>query len=448
MKITFLGATEEVTGSKYLVENADTKILVDCGMFQGDNELTKRNWNQFPIDPSGIKAVVLTHAHVDHTGYIPALVKQGFKGNIYCSKATYALASILLKDSGLLQEEYAKKVSGSGSPVVPLYTVEDVEKALTFFKVVSYDSAFDLGSLTVKFIQSFHILGSSFIVISDGQETLSFSGDLGRPSQLIMKSPPHLDPTNYLVLESTYGNKFHPHDDPIKELGEIVRQVIEQQGMLIIPAFAVERTQVLLYCLYQLKEKKIIPEIPIYLDSPMATKVTNLFSVFNDEHTLSPQLCKDIFSSVIYIDTIEKSKRLDHIKRPAIIIAGSGMADGGRVLHHIARYVSDAKNIVLFVGFQAEGTHGRALVDGVHIIKIYDRLYAVHAAIKTINSFSAHADANEILDWLSFLKISPKRVFLTHGELDASMALKKKIEERFGWLVIIPKYLESFDLMK
>ncbi|MCX5924594.1 MAG: MBL fold metallo-hydrolase [Candidatus Dependentiae bacterium] len=450
MKITFLGAAREVTGSKYLIEHEDTKILVDCGLHQGDESIENRNRQAFPIDPSSIDAVVLTHGHIDHSGYIPMLVKKGFTGKIYCSRATYALVAILLKDSGFVQEQNAKRALDEGkghlAAATALYTVQDAEKSLTFFESVDYEEAFSIGSLQVHLIQSFHILGSSFVIVSDGKETLSFSGDLGRPSQLIMQSPPGLKQTDFLVLESTYGDKQHPQDDSLKELAQAVNEVEEKRGVLIIPAFAVERTQLILYCLYQLRQKNIIPEIPIFLDSPMATKVTQLVCVFKDEHKVSSELCSNAFNIATYISTVEQSKSLDHIVGPAIIIAGSGMADGGRVLHHFKHFIYDEKNTILFVGFQAEGTNGRALVEGAEKIKIDDRWYMVYATIKIINSLSAHADSAEILQWLTSLQTSPKKVFLTHGELQASQALKKKIEDRFGWSVVIPKYLESFDL--
>lgn len=451
MKITFLGAVEEVTGSKYLIEDEGTKILVDCGLFQGEHELSKRNWEPFPIAPRSIDAIVLTHAHIDHTGYIPVLVKNGFMGKIYCSKATYALCSILLLDSAFLQEESAKRINknkdSSHPAVVPLYTVSDAERALDSFHTVDFDTIVSFGtSLNVTIIASHHILGASFVVISNGKKTLTFSGDLGRPNQSIMKDPPYLTQTDFLVLESTYGDRLHTKDDPLKVLSEAIHTTVAKGGVLIIPAFAVDRTQMILYYLYQLQQKNAIPDIPIFLDSPMAIKVTELYCNFFSEHKLPPLKCKNIFDVAQYTRTAEESKAIDHIDHPAIIIAGSGMADGGRVIFHLQRFVSDAKNTILFVGFQAKGTPGHALVNGAKEIKIHNKVHPVHAEIKKIDSLSAHADYNEILEWLSHFENSPKKVFVTHGELEAAQALKQKIEERFGWLVVIPKYLESFDL--
>lgn len=447
MKITFFGAVEEVTGSRYLIETEDIKMLVDCGLFQGDKATTARNWDTFPIDPHSIDAVIVTHAHIDHTGYIPVLVKNGFMGKVYCSKGTFALSAILLVDSGNIMEERAKKSHKDSSPKPPLYTAQEALASLSSFEVVDYNTVFNIGkSLKVTLIRSGHILGSSFAIVSDGKQTVTFSGDLGRPDDLIMKAPTHLKQTDFLVLESTYGNRIHEQGDPIKMLGEIIQETVKKGGVIIIPAFAVGRTQLILYCLYQLKEKNAIPNIPIFLDSPMAIKVTDLYCNFNDEHTISPSHCNAIFHVATYTPSVEESKQIDRINGSAIIVAGSGMADGGRMLHHFQHRISDAKNTIVFVGYQAVGTEGRALVDGAKELEIFGKLYEVHAQIKTIGSLSAHADSDEILEWLGYFESSPKKVFITHGEVESAQSLKKKIEDRFGWSVLIPKYLDSFDL--
>lgn len=452
MKITFLGAVEEVTGSRYLIEHENIKILIDCGMFQGPWEIAQRNLEPFPVDPGSIDAVILTHAHIDHSGYIPALVKNGFRGKIYCSKGTYALCSLLLVDSGSLQEGEARNINQRGGPDHPpsvaLYTARDAENSLKFFKPIDYDTIIDIGnSLKVTLIRSGHILGSAFVIVSDGKQKLTFSGDLGRPHQFIMKSPPPLQQTDFLVIESTYGDRLHKKDDAIKIISEVVNATVAKGGVLIIPCFAVERTETILYCLYQLKQKNTIPTIPIFLDSPMAIHVIDLLCNFKEEYELSTAfLCKDMLNIATQTLTSEESKKIDHIEYPAIIIAGSGMADGGRVLFHLKHFISDPKNTILFVGFQAEGTTGHALINGAKIIKIHNESYPVQAKIKTIETLSAHADYDEILEWLGHFENRPKKVFVTHGELAAAQALKNKIEERFGWSVIIPKYLESFDL--
>lgn len=450
MKITFFGAVEEVTGSRYLIEHETTKILVDCGMFQGHHEITQRNTQPFPVDPKSIDAVVLTHAHIDHTGYIPALVKNGFAGDIYCSKGTYELCSILLMDSGKLQENEAKAQNQRGGPDHPpsvaLYTRADAEKALQFFKQTAFDTDIVIGSLTVRLIRSGHILGSSFVVVTDGKRTLTFSGDLGRPHQFIMKAPPALTQTDYLVIESTYGDRLHEKLDTIKLIGDVVNATVEKGGILIIPCFAVARTEVILYCLYQLKQKNIIPDIPIFLDSPMAIKVTNLLCDFKDEYELSSDLCKSMLKIATQTPTGEESKKLDFLDHPAIIIAGSGMADGGRVLFHLKHYISDPKNTVFFVGYQAPNTIGHDLVNGAKLITVQNESFSVQAEIKMLDTLSAHADYEEILAWLSNFKNKLQKVFVTHGEEESAEALKKKIEDRFGWSVVVPKYKESFEL--
>ncbi len=443
MKITFLGAAEEVTGSRNLVQDDDTMFLVDCGLFQGDKELRKKNWDPFPVDPSAIDAIVLSHAHIDHTGYIPLLVRNGFRGKIYCSPATFELCKIMLVDSAVIQEDNARK-KRLGKP---LYTIKDAEHSFEYFSTVAYDTPITIGkNFQVTLVQSGHILGSSFVVVSDGKRVVTFSGDLGRPDQVIMKSPPHIKTTDYLILESTYGNRLHTEGDPIKTLGEMVNETIKKGGVVIIPAFAVGRTQAILYCLYKLIEDKIVPKVPLFLDSPMAISVTNLFCAFNDEHTLSDTMCSSVFDMPIYTRTTRESKKLDHLNGPAVILAGSGMADGGRIDDHFKRYISNAKNTVIFVGFQAPGTEGRRLVDGVKKIVIEGKSYAVRASIRKINTLSAHADYNEILEWLAGFKNAPKKVFLNHGEKEAAQSLQEKIKERFAWNVIIPKYHETFTL--
>ena len=447
MKITFLGGVKDVTGSRYLIEHESTKILVDCGLFQGSKEISQRNYDPFPVDPSSITAIILTHAHIDHTGYIPLLVNKGFRGKIYCSKATYAVCHILLIDSGSLHEKDMLKKNIGRSATVVLYTVEDAKRSLSLFQTVDYDVLMKINNvLTFKLISSYHILGASFVIISDGKKQLTFSGDLGRPNQLIMKTPPHLTQTDYLVLESTYGDRRHEEGDPIKAIGDVVNNTIKKGGILIIPSFAVGRTQTILYCLYELRKKNLIPGIPIFLDSPMAINVTNLFCDFTDEHKLSIQVCKDAFGIAKYTNRPQQSRKLYELKNSAIIIAGSGMASGGRVLNHFKHYISDAKNTVLFVGFQGVGTHGRDLVAGAKKIVIHSQSYVVRAEIKSVEMLSAHADYPEILDWLSYFKTPPKKLFLTHGEIEAARSLQMKIEERFGWSVVIPNYLESFDL--
>jgi metallo-beta-lactamase family protein len=442
MKITFYGAVKQVTGSKYLIEHNDAKILVDCGLFQGGKEITQHNWDPFPVAPETIDAIVLTHAHIDHTGYIPALVKNGFKGTIYSSLATYQMTRVLLIDAAHIQEEDAKL----HHTATPLYTTIDAEHALTFFKPVDYDTVIQIKSLQVTLLRSGHILGSSFVIVFDGITKLTFSGDLGRPQQPLLKAPPYLQETDYLVLESTYGDRIHAQDDPEQDLSAAIDETVRKGGVILIPSFSVMRTQLILYYLYQLQQKNKIPKIPIYLDSPSAIQIDNLFCTFSQEYILPQTTCKAALGIAIPTPTVEQSKQIDQLKGSAIIIAGSGMAQGGRIPFHLQHYISDAKNTVLFVGYQAKDTQGRHLTDGAHEIYIDHRQYPVRAAIKTIPSLSAHADAQEIIAWLAHFEKSPKKVFITHGELEGMEALKKSIEERFNWNVIIPDPSTSFTL--
>ncbi len=443
MKITFLGATQEVTGSKYLIEHENLKILVDCGLFQGHEQ--SMNNNPLPVAPSNIDAIILTHAHIDHTGYIPIIVKQGFNGKIYCTQGTYDLAAIMLVDSGRVQEDNAKKMENAGVP--PLYTELDAQRSLKFFQIVAYDKPIDLGtSLNFTLIFSGHILGSSFVVISDGKQKITFSGDLGGSHQLVIQPPEHLHQTDYLVIESTYGDRLHDHTDPMKALTDVIHETIKKDGVLIIPSFAVMRAQTILYCLYQLKQKNLIPNIPIFLDSPMALKVSNLFCEFSEQLNISREECVKMLDVAQYIHSTAESKAIDDSNSAMIIVAGSGMAEGGRVLHHFKRFISDPKNTVAFVGYQVEDTMGYILTHGTKEIKIEDKYYTIQAEIKNIDLFSAHADYNEILEWLGHFKTAPKKVFVTHGTLQAALNLQNKIEQRFGWSVKVPQYLEFFEL--
>ncbi|MBI2344917.1 MBL fold metallo-hydrolase [Candidatus Dependentiae bacterium] len=442
MKITFLGAAEEVTGSRYLVEHENINILVDCGLFQGP-EIKQYQKDQFLLDAKKVDAIILTHAHIDHSGYIPFLVKNGFKGKIYCSQGTYDLCSILLVDSGLVQEEDAKESHGTAQP---LYTKRDAEYSLRFFQVVNYQTPINIGKLKITLLPSGHIIGSSFVIISDGNNMVTFSGDLSGFNQFLMKSPTLLQQTDFLIIESTYGNKLHEKVDALKILAQIINATIAKSGTLIIPSFAVGRAQTILYCLSKLKEQKLIPDIPIFLDSPMAIRASNLLCHFPQELKITALECSNIMTTATYIRTAQESKALDKSDASKIIIAGSGMAEGGRVLHHLKHFIYDKKNTVLFVGFQVEGTLGYDLVHGAKQIKIKNNVYDVHAEVKNLDIFSAHADYQEILKWLESFQSKVKKVFVTHGQPEAAESLKHKIEERFGWSVVVAQYLQSFDL--
>jgi metallo-beta-lactamase family protein len=451
MNIQFIGATGTVTGSKYLLTSSSQKILVDCGLFQGLKQLRLRNWTPLPFKPSEIKSVLLTHAHIDHSGYIPLLVKNGFRGKIHCSHGTAELCKILLPDSGYLQEEDAhfanKKGFSKHKPALPLYTMKDAEEALKYFHPVDFDHEFDLGKdLTFTLFPAGHILGASMIKVKNGTTSLLFTGDLGRPHDIIMKPPESVKETDYLVIESTYGNRLHNICDPKEELAEVINRTAHRGGVVVIPAFAVGRAQAVLYLIYQLKNEKKIQDIPVYLDSPMARDATELYCEFAAEHRLSDSECTLMCRTAKIINTPEESKELDLDQFPKIIITASGMATGGRVVHHLNAFISNEKNTVLFTGFQAAGTRGEALVHGADKIKFHGEYHTVRAEIVQQDSLSAHADYQEILKWLENFKRPPKEVFITHGEPLQADSLRIKIQDKFGWNCRIPDYLESVDL--
>lgn len=451
MNIQFIGATGTVTGSKYLISSGSKRILVDCGLFQGLKQLRLRNWAPLPFKASEIQSVLLTHAHIDHTGYLPLLVKQGFRGKIYCSHGTVELCKILLPDSGYLQEEDARFANkhrfSKHTPALPLYTQKDAEESLKYFHPINFNHEFDLGSnLRFSLIPAGHILGASLIKIRNGKTTLLFTGDLGRPHDLIMNPPSIVEETDYLVIESTYGDRLHNTLDPKKELAEVINKTSHRGGVTIVPAFAVGRAQAILWLIHLLKTEKNIPDLPIYLDSPMATDATDLYCKFSDEHRLSHKECALMCRAAQFITTPDESKGLDQGQSPKVIISASGMATGGRVVHHLKAFISDPRNTVLFTGFQAAGTRGEALIHGVEHIKIHGENFPVRAEIILQDSLSAHADYQEILEWLKHFKRPPKEVFLTHGEPIAADVLRHKIEENFKWKCTVPEYLEKVNL--
>jgi len=448
MRLSFLGATQTVTGSKYLLEEDRRKILIDCGLFQGHKELRLGNWAKLPFDPVALDAVVLTHAHIDHSGYIPLLVKQGFRGKIYCSSATFDLCKILLPDSGYLQEEDARRANKYGytrhSPAKPLYSQKDAKAALKYFHPVEFDTSFNIGAeLRVKLRHAGHILGAACLQIDNGHQTIVFSGDLGRPNDPVMTAPEYFEGADYLVIESTYGDRLHERTDPMKIIGEIITSTMAKGGTVVIPAFAVGRTQSLLYYIHQLKSKGMIANIPVFMDSPMAINATNLLSQHQSDHRLSSEEWSQVCNRATYCKTVEESKELDRQALPSIIISASGMATGGRILHHLKRYIGDSRNTILFTGFQAGGTRGDRIVKGEKEIKIHGQMWPVRARIENLTMTSAHADYQEILDWLGHFKNPPKKTFITHGEAEASAALKEKIAEKFGWSVVVPKYKQQ-----
>jgi metallo-beta-lactamase family protein len=460
-KISFFGAVGTVTGSRHLLETDGLKILIDCGMFQGLKENRLKNWENFPVDPSAIDHIFLTHAHIDHSGYLPRLYQQGFRGKIHSTHATRDLCEIMLKDSAHLQEEDAKWANKRGyskhKPALPLYTVQDAEDTLKLFTPHYYGEEIFLNDrLRIKFKDAGHILGSSFIDIkrADGRNSkrILFSGDFGRPDRPILREPVQVYNVDYLIVESTYGNRLHDEMDPKEELTRVINDSYHRKGVLVIPAFSVGRTQTLLYAIRELETERKIPELSIFVDSPMAINATEVFK--NRIHDLNISARKkdiegiSIFSpkNLHICKTRDESKEINKVKGGAIIISASGMATGGRILHHLAERIPDRRNTVLFIGYQAEGTRGRTLLEGKEQVKIHGRKITVKAKIENISGFSGHGDYDEILAWLSAFNKIPQKTFIVHGEEEASAAMADKIRSRFGWKVAVPKFGDSFEL--
>jgi metallo-beta-lactamase family protein len=451
MKLTFLGATNTVTGSKFLLTIGSKRILIDCGLFQGLKELRVRNWTKFPIEPKTIDAVVLTHAHIDHTGYLPLLIKNGFKGKVYCSHATKDLCAVLLPDSGYLQEEEAKFLNKHGmskhKPALPLYTKQDAENALPFLYAIPFRKLYKLDEGTfISLVPAGHILGATFVLFKHYDTTVLFSGDLGRPEDIIMQAPAIMQAADYLVIESTYGNRLHNKTDPLDELEAIIKRTIARSGTVVIPAFAVGRAQHILYLMYLLKKQNRIPNVPIYLDSPMAKDATKLFVKYADLHRLDANLSKEVSEVAEIVNSKEESQALDLVTTPKIIISASGMLEGGRVLHHIKTFAPDEKSTIVFAGYQAMGTRGADMINGKPEIKIFGTSVPIKAEVKVLSNMSAHADYEEILQWLSHFNHHPRKVFITHGEPEAANALKEKIEKRYKWPCVVPDYLQTENL--
>lgn len=447
MQLSFLGAVGTVTGSKYLLTIGAKKILVDCGLYQGYKELRLRNWEQPPVNPAEVDAVILTHAHIDHSGYLPLFVKNGFKGPIYSTLGTKELCGILLPDCGHLEEEAAYFANKYGfskhTPALPLYTQADAEKAMPQFVTIPYDKDFSFTpEFSFTFLRAGHILGSAFVRLTCKNSTVLFTGDMGRPHDPIMREPEIITATDYLIIESTYGNRTHSKQTPEDQLEAIINKTVKRGGSVIIPAFAVGRVQSILYYLAQLKQKKLIPDIPIFLDSPMAVDATDIYLRHCDEHRLGHQ-CSNIFNVATYVNTVDESKEIDTYRMPMIIISASGMATGGRVLHHLKAFAPDQRNTILFTGYQAGGTRGARMLEGQTEIKIHGQMIPVHAKVEYMDNMSAHADSDEILAWLAHFKKTPRKVFITHGEPNAAAALKEKIEQQFGWNCVLPKYLQT-----
>jgi metallo-beta-lactamase family protein len=452
LQIQFIGATGTVTGSKYLLTvDGKRKFLVDCGLFQGLKVLRLRNWNPLPFDPKEIEAVVLTHAHVDHTGYLPLLVKNGFRGKIYSSQGTAALCRILLPDAGHLQEEDADFLNrhklSKHKPALPLYTEKDAIQSLDYFEPVSWNKKISLTpNLSFEFFPAGHIVGAAVVKFVSPQSRITFTGDLGRPNNVIMPPPVPLPETDYLIAESTYGNRTHAAEDPGTVLKGIISRTVARGGIVLIPSFAVGRAQELLYLIHQLKKKNEIPNIPVYLNSPMSVQATKIYCDFHDEHRMSAEDCEAICRTAHFITTVDESKRLNTRTEPSVIISASGMATGGRVLHHLKFLAPNPKNLILFAGFQSAGTRGEAMISGADHVKIHGEMVPIRAEVASLDSLSAHADANEMIRWLGKTSRPPKMTFITHGEPMASESLRKRIQGELHWPCKVPDYLEICEL--
>lgn len=450
-KMTFLGGAGTVTGSKILVESDSKRILIDCGLFQGLKELRLLNWQPFPIDPSSIDELILTHAHLDHCGYIPLLVKNGFKGPIHCTPATKELTEIILLDSAKIQEEDADRANthnySKHKKAEPLYKVDDVPKALNLFvEHELHEWVIIDNSMKFQFINSGHILGSAFVDLRVYDKKIFFSGDIGRLKPMLMYPPSKIKEADYIVLESTYGDRLHPQENVKDLLLKVIVETFDKKGILMIPSFAVERTQELIYVLHQLAEEDKLPKMPIYLDSPMGINSTNVYNSYWESQNLSKYELSRMYENVKFINDFEHSRATVADTSPKIVLAGSGMMEGGRILHYLNNHIENEKNTLLFVGFQGEGTRGRAILEGSKEIKFFGEYREVKCQIRSISSLSAHADQSELIGWLKNFDTKPKAVFLNHGEPHQSNALRVKIEHELKWKVEIPKINSEYTL--
>jgi metallo-beta-lactamase family protein len=442
IKIQFLGAAGTVTGSKYFIHTTDKNILVDCGLFQGLKDLRLLNWKKLPVDAEKIDIVLLTHGHLDHTGYLPRFVKEGFSGPIWGTAPTLDIAKIILEDSARIQEEDAERANAEKfskhKPAKPLYDTKDVEKTLPHFRAQPLDEWIEIDKeIYCRFRYNGHIIGATFIELKIGSKIIVFSGDIGREQDVLMYAPQKPEKANVVLIESTYGNRLHI-DNAEERLAEIINKNALKQGTIIIPSFAVERTQSLMYLLWKLRKKGAIPNIPVYMDSPMGTNVLTVFENNLSWHKLSLDECREMCKDIKLIESIQETYKLAASGKPKIIIAGSGMASGGRVLTYFVQYLGNPSATVLLAGFQAEGTRGRALLEGAKEVKLYGKFFPVKATIENIEGLSSHADQKGLIEWLSKLNPNPEEIFIIHGEHEASLALKDKIKEIYNWNATIP----------
>ncbi len=470
--IQFLGAAGTVTGSKHLLNTSDDEtggtgcqVLVDCGMFQGQKEWREKNWQDLPMNPKEIEAVILTHAHLDHCGWIPRLVKEGFGGPVYATPATVDLCGIILPDSGYLQEEdaeYHNKVKSSKhTPALPLYTAEEAQQSLKSLKPVAFGQTVQVSpELSFRFVRAAHILGSGMAEITlktaGGTRSLLFSGDIGRvrndqvaPGKVVHSGPTEGESPDLLVMESTYGNRLHPHDDPRPVMAQAIRDCVARGGSVVVPSFAVERTQKFLFLLKELMEQNQVPRVPVFADSPMAIKAVDIFlkhaEEFNDE---AKQLMARYGSPLTwpnftFATTSEESKKINDSRYPCIIVSSNGMCMGGRIQHHLALRLPDPRNLILFIGYQAQGTRGRQIKEGAKEVKIFGQIIPVRAQVAALEQFSDHADTPELLEWLRTFPKAPTITHLVHGDPDSAQALKQSIVQQLHWNVSVASYMQK-----
>lgn len=444
MKLTFLGASGTVTGSKYLLETEDSRIMIDCGMFQGLKELRLLNWQQPEFDPGSIDTILLTHGHLDHTGYLPRLVNLGFKGKIYATSPTLKVAEIILRDAAKIQEEEAERANKEGyskhKPALAFYGIEDVTKTSRLFHAVEEGEWVEISKTAkARFLYNGHILGSTFIEVVTNGRTLVFSGDIGRENDLLLYPPKKPEKADVLLIESTYGGKIHAEEATIIPLLEnIVNETVVRGGSIFVPSFAVERTQLLMLMLWQLLKDGRISKIPMIMDSPMGANVLDLFHHSRKWHKLQPDECDEMCSQFTIIKHFRETLELREDKTPKIVIAGSGMVTGGRILNYLEKRAGNTNDTLLFAGYQAEGTRGRKILEGEKEIKIYGKTYPFKMPVKQLEGLSAHGDQNDLLNWLSKLQTPPEHLFIVHGEKDQSEALQKKLQEQMQWKAQLP----------
>ena len=450
MKLTFLGGAGTVTGSKCLVDTGSARILVDCGLFQGLKRLRERNWQRLPFDVAALDAVVLTHAHLDHSGYLPVLARGGFRGKVYCTAATAKLVEILLPDSAHLQEEEARYANkhrfSKHSPALPLYTSEDAAAALKLLRPVDWTERVAIGSdVSAYFSGAGHLLGAASVLVENAGRRVLFSGDLGRPDDPMMRPPEPPPPADWVVIESTYGDRLHPTGDAESELADAINRAAARRGVIVVPSFAVGRAQLLLHLIARLKARSAIPDLPVFLNSPMATDATRIYRAHRREHRLTEEECEVMCTAARFVASVEESKSLNGLTGPALIIAGSGMATGGRVIHHLKTFARDERHMILFTGFQAAGTRGAALVAGADTIKIHGEWIPVRAEVVQLQEASGHADRDQLVAWLTRMESPPQRVFVNHGDPAAADTLRQYLRRAVATDVTVPEHLESFE---